>query len=100
MSTEIDGHRHRSGIVAARPESVTDEDLTRAARKLVVVLQAMIARLPVTDPPPGRTAAVRLAPTPVGTPADRNRGPPMQMPEHPSAGDAEAVTHASALRYQ
>jgi hypothetical protein len=28
---------------------VTDEDLARAARELVVVLQTMVSRLPVTD---------------------------------------------------
>jgi hypothetical protein len=49
MIARTDGNPLEPPALVAEQVPVTDEDLARAARELVVILQAMVSRLPVTD---------------------------------------------------
>ena len=55
MNARTDGNPLEPLALVAGQVPVTDEDLARAARELVVVLQAMVSRLPVADLRPRRT---------------------------------------------
>ena len=57
MLREIDGDQQAPSALLDRLASVTDEDLERAARELMVRLQAIVAALPASDPPRRRSAS-------------------------------------------
>lgn len=67
MLIEIDGDRQAPSALLDRLAPVTDENLARAARDLVVRLQAIVSSLPVSDPPRGRTVR-SVAPVRAGDP--------------------------------